>query len=511
MWCVRAGYLPHSPYLLFVFLGRALHALLPAAVALSLLSLAGGLLALGALARWVRETAPCAAGSREACWRGATAAGLLAVTPIFVRHATTQEVYALQLGTVLLAAGVLTSRLHRRHAIGGGVFGCAAAVHSGSLFLAPALAFLVLSRLGSRGQRLRALAVFAGAAVLTVGVFAAVAGWLLPAPEGRRLPELLAYLRGLPPGLDVAPLGDPERALESAAGLLARLSGGDIPLGRGPQATGPTGLSALALGAAGLGWLALSLRNRTLALFWALWALPFAVYEIALGWNLDYGVYLVFAMPPLVVLGAEAVWWPAGRLVAAGRPRLAAGVAFAGIAALGLPALLQLSAQWGDPRIDRLRHDSAATLAARWAAASLPAEAVVVQPRSEWNANLLGLHASRRPVTRAGAGLRLLHDRGPWTPMRPDAYRPLTGEALRELIEVGVPVFAFEPDPLAGAPALPDPGPFVWERVATVDLHAVAVRTGALEPGRFEGRVLPVYRAKISRSTASSGSSARSR
>ena len=32
VWCVKAGYLPHSPYVLFVFLGRVLHVFLAPAV-----------------------------------------------------------------------------------------------------------------------------------------------------------------------------------------------------------------------------------------------------------------------------------------------------------------------------------------------------------------------------------------------------------------------------------------------------------------------------------------------
>jgi hypothetical protein len=491
---VKAGYLPHSPYVLFVFLGRLLGLLVPPAVALSLLSLVGALVALAALSWIVRQTAPADANPAETSWRGTIAALLLAASPIFVRHATTQEVYALQLGFVLLAVVLAASRIRHKHLLGGIVFGCAMAVHNATIFLMPALAFLVASRIGSQRRRFRSLLQWGSAAALSLAAIYAVVGILLPAEPGARWTELLVYLRGMPPGLDPAPLSDAAFALSSASELLARLTDGGIAPTRGPQATGPTGLSALALAAALAGGVLLVRRSFSVALFWSLWLAPFLVYEIALGWNLDYGVYLVFLMPPLLVLAAEAVSAAFGL-----RTRFRVVAVTTGAAVLLASPGMQIAAQWSAVDRARLRHDSAATLAAVWAAGSLPAEAVIVQPRSEWNANLLPLHSERRHVARAGSGLRLFDGKGPWTPMKPGAYVPLTTARMRALLAGGTPVFAFEPEPLAaGHSADLNPEAFVWEWIASIDLAAVA--EGAEVPGasRFAGRSLAVYRAKDS-------------
>ena len=65
---------------------------------------------------------------------------------------------------------------------------------------------------------------------------------------------------------------------------------------------------------------------------------PFLVYEIALGWNLDYGIYLVFVVPPVCALSAECV-------AGAGKRPAAMGTA---LTVLVLAALLAPGAVYGD-------------------------------------------------------------------------------------------------------------------------------------------------------------------
>ncbi len=494
VWCVKAGYLPHSPYVLFIFLGRllylALPATLPAALALSLLSLLGGLVALAALARIVRLTAPGEAESRSAAWRGALAACLLAGSTVFVRQATTQEAYALQLGLVATAAWAAASGRRHRLVWGGVVFGCALAVHNASLFLLPAFAWLVGSRIGRMGSSGRSLVIWGASAAGTLGAAYAVVAWLLPAEPGARFAELLVYLRGLPPGLDGTLLADPGHLVGSVAELFSRLTDSSIQLGRGPQATGPVGVSAGTLLLAAVGGVLLWRRNRAAAGFWALWCGPFVLYEVALGWNLDYGIYAVFVMPPLCVWAAEALAFPLRRASRWAPVAVAAGMTFL----LAIP-IAQLAGQWREVDADRRRHDSATTLAARWASESLPAEAVVIQPRSEWNANRIPLYAERLPIARSGEGLRILRDRGSWTPMRPDAYELLTTEKFEELLRNGRPVYAFGPNPLEEAGAI-DVRRFVWEPLSPIDLGALAKRLEAFEPERFAGKFLTMHRAR---------------
>lgn len=453
---MKAGYLPHSPYVLLVFLGRLLAVVLAPAVALTTLSFLAGLISIALLQRLA----------------GTAAAVLLALSTVFVRQVTTQEAYALQLCLVLAAAVLVVSERRPAAVLGGVAFGCALAAHNASIFLLPALLWY------ARGAGLPR---FLAAAALTGASLYAVVGVLLPGDF-----ELLAYLRGMPPGLDLAPLASPGFVSDSLSGMLQRLTDADIAVTRGPLATGPVGASAMSLLAAALGALLLARRERATAIFWALWLGPFWVYELALGWNLDYGTYAVFVMPPVCVFAAEAALCPVSLRRSWGR-----GLAAAAVAVLAAPSVAQLWAHWGDVESDRRRHDSPTTRAAIWAGESLPAEAVVVQPRSEWNANLLPLHSGRRHVARSGTGLRLFQDAGRWTPMKPEAYVPLTSEVLEALLEEGRPVFAFEPDPLRGsAPATLDSSRFRWEPFHPVDvgggrkLMVYRARSSTSEPGR---------------------------
>ena len=57
VWAVEGGFLPHSPYILYLWLGRVLSLAMPADVALSALSLAGGMAAVALLALLVRRQA----------------------------------------------------------------------------------------------------------------------------------------------------------------------------------------------------------------------------------------------------------------------------------------------------------------------------------------------------------------------------------------------------------------------------------------------------------------------
>ena len=291
----------------------------------------------------------------------------------------------------------------------------------------------------------------------------------LASTHTERLTELATYLRGMPPGLELASLADRGFAARSGLGIVERLTSSDIPVARGPLATGPVGASWLHLLSALAGLGVLAAGKRKAALFWLLWAAPFVVYELALGWNLDYGTYLVFLMPPLCALCGHACGWLRGR----GPAALGFSLLVVLLTALLVTPVRQLAAQWDDPETARRQHDSPTMLAAVWAASALPPNAVVVQARREWNANLLPLYAERQHITRAGHTLRLFRSRGPWTPMKPDAYDLLTTGTLSGLLESGRPVFAFDPEPLRGANfGQLDSSRFAWKPVAEADLEA---------------------------------------
>lgn len=502
-WCVKEGLLPHSPYVLFLFLGRLLALVLPPAVALSSLSLVSGLVALVLLHQLVvylddtGDTEP----TRHPRMAALAAALLLGASTVFVRHVATQEVYALQLCLLLACATVLASESRFRVGAGGVLYGCALAAHNASVFALPALLVLAARKGAGRDAtvRARSVGIWLVGAGATLAVAYGVTAILLPAAPGERLAEVWLYLRGMPPGLHLAALLEPGFLAESAAGMATRLTAGEIDVTRGPLATGPVGLGFVhgIVAAAGLVWL--GRRKPAAAAFLSLWALPFLLYELTLGWNLDYGIYLVFVLPPVcAACGIATGWLGASRRL---RPKaLSTAAALLMLALLLAPSATQLSRHWDDIARDRQRHDSPTTLAAVFAASALPENAVVVQPRSEWNANLLPFHAERRHVARIGTTLKLLRSRAPFTPMKPEAYDLLTTERLTELVRAGVPVIAFEPQPLRGANvgAL-DASRFVWRPVGNAELAIAAERLGLSERRRSQlaGRTVPMVRAEL--------------
>src|SRR5688572_28404239 len=88
VWAVDGGYLPHSPYIVYLWLGRLVSLVMPTDVGLSAVSLASGIIAIGVLSLLVRRQA----GSSLA---GGLAGAAYAVFPCAVWFSGIQEVYAL--------------------------------------------------------------------------------------------------------------------------------------------------------------------------------------------------------------------------------------------------------------------------------------------------------------------------------------------------------------------------------------------------------------------------------
>jgi hypothetical protein len=445
--CVRDGRLPHGPYIVYLLAGRLLGSFFDAPLALSLLSLISGLGGLVLLfAVRLREGAAVT---------GALAAvALLASMHLFVRQASTQEIYALQTAALLATILTLSVRGRRSAALAGVFFGTAVGVHFGSLFVAPALFYRCATANGRRGA-LRWAAWSTAVIALWIGVTA----WLLPAEAGTDgLARLLLYLRGLPPG---QPLQDPG-LLGSLLGLVERLTSRAVPMDHGPMATGPTGITATLCAAAAAGALLTARRNRPLAAFWALYPLPYLVYETWIGRGLDWGIYLPMILLPLTVFASELVDAVAGRL--SGR-RTAPITAVLLVVVLASPSISILRTRWSDPELDAIRHYRPETLAAIWMADHLPANAIVIQSSQEPNANLLPYHARRTHVISDGIHPpMILVDRGPYTPMIPRTFEAFRTESILTLLAQGRPIYAFEREPFRRVRVeFVDPLRFAWE------------------------------------------------
>lgn len=456
-WAVRDGYLPHSPYVLYYGLGRASSWLFgDAGVALSAISAASAALSIVLVA---------AVSSRLGASRlvsGLAAAGL-ASNYLFVRFAGTQEVYAPQLGVGLLAAWLLASG---RPVLGGVAVGAAVTMHTGSVFLLPAL---FVARPGGRAagpwMTIKPAVI---AALVTAMTFGAT---LLAMP---RLDGGLdkAYLRGIAPGLRWDRLSS-GGLWDSAVGLVSRLAAPDISEVRLPAAHFPVGLGALHLCLAVIGVVVASRRLPSFARFWACWVLPFLVYEVCLGASLDAGIYVVFVLPAVVAMVGYSVEAVSQEIVArGGRRALSLVVATLILGVLSVPSVVLLTTHRGDveafqasPRNPERVYDGLD--------GELPNGSVVIQPRGEWNGNALAYFGGVRPVFRHASQLSLFVPRGPLTPLNGSAFVPLTTPLLAGLLRDGTPVFAFEHDPLSGAPGV-DPAEFMWEPVAVAGTGAPA-------------------------------------
>jgi hypothetical protein len=462
VWAVTQGYLPHGPYIAYLWAGLALARVMPADVALSLLSFVSGITAALILGMVVRR--------REASdLAGMVAAGLFAAMPGSVEFSATQEVYALLIACLLGTALLAGRAASLRGAIGAGLlFGTAVATHDAALFLAPAIGLELIGATAGTG-RLRRLAAFGGAALV---VPAAALAWLvrvIPAgPPAEGATTLSAVIRGIAPVPlsegRVAGLADAHRSLVGVA-----LSAG-WPVGV---------LVGVWIGAAVL----LALRRPSSAAFWGLWAAPYLAYELAIGQNLDHGLYVPFVLPSLAAMTAstacllvrpradERVTFRAVRYAAVAAMIALLGVSSAS-AALGMggPAPSR-SAYLATPLLRELRRVQAAA----------PPNAYVVQPPRVWNVNLAPAYGGRRPIILEEGRWEVFVGR-PWAPLAPASFLPLNVGRLHRMVEAGLPILSLAPDPFPPIAAAPGAAPLVWVEEPLGDGTIWRLRLGEVRP-----------------------------
>jgi hypothetical protein len=424
-WAVQDHYLPHSPYLWFLWLGLALSRILPADIALSSLSLVSGVGAVILLGWCVwRQTGRAAAG-----W---TAALGLAASPLCVWNSGIQEVYALQTALALGAGVALGGPGVGRAWWGGVLAGAALATHNATLLLAPA--FLLLLALG-RGERedprRRIGAVSVGASILPLAtygwsamLFARVAG------DGWG-PAWLRYLRGLRPEIDPSTLTGSQLGA-SFVSMWDRIAESVV--------AGPPSIVGAVLAAA---LLVTAARRPRLALFWLTWMLPFALYETALGMNLDRGIYVMFVAPPLAALTGIAV----GEIPRAQGPRrrqLLAGALVTLLVVTLLAQPLRRSVQQGRQVVSRAEFFQRPVVRKlRWLGENVSSEALLIQPSWVHNVNLGPAYSGLRPIFWRRGHFHAFEG-GAWRPLNFSSYERLTEERVDELLAAGTEILALE-------------------------------------------------------------------
>jgi hypothetical protein len=458
VWAVDGGYLPHSPYILYLWAGRLASLALPADIALSLISLACGLAAVAMVTMMGRRQG----GDPVA---GLVAGAAFAIFPCAVWFSGIQEVYALAGALGLAACLIAGTRGPRAAVAGGALYGAALATHTGMVFIGPAflLALVMNGRLAATSPagrspatpasvlRGRLLPAGAGALLFPLSAVVWVAS-VIQSPEPAR-GGLLSYLAG------IAPLeGTPASGLASS---MMRTLGGmlDQTVGIGPPALVLAGCVVLA-----------AARAPRIVVFWTLYALPYLLYEAAIGWNVDPGVHMVFTGPPLAVLlgcgAASARRW----LSSAGARRGASLAGWACVAAVVLALLPAASRSWAlgggiTSRAAFLSTEPVATLLEL--RDGTPPQAVIVQPAAIDNVNLIPAYSRRRPIIHQ-EGRHLLFEGGAGSPLNLGSFTPVTRQILERLLLEGVPVLSLIPDPFpvtqAGLWWRPEGGHFVLER-----------------------------------------------
>jgi hypothetical protein len=297
----------------------------------------------------------------------------------------------------------------------------------------------------------------AGLAALVVPLLAvAWVAAVLPEADASGAPRsVLGYLRG------IAPLPDPVPS-EPATGEAVSRS----PAGAGvPVASGwPWILIGLTLAGAALA----ARRHAPEVVFWTAWALPFLLYEIAIGENLDLGLYVPYVLPALAGLATVGVGALPGRSGVARLARYAAMLVLLTPTAAHTLEILRET----EPRSAFFARP--VLVACRFIREHAPPGAVVVEPPGVANANLIPAYARRRPIAFEGGRFRLFAG-GRWAPLDGRSFVDVDRRILEDLLRQEVEVIALDPEPFRPGPGEPAP---VWREIeeATPVLRAAGGR-----------------------------------
>ncbi len=323
-WTARRGWLPHGPYLLHAVAGWLIAALVDAEWGLSLLSLASNL-----LAAWLFHRLLIRQNMDTPTRR--VALGTYLLLPVSTYQAGMQEVYAFQGAWTLAALWALSCDKRWSPWVSGATFGLACLAHDGSFFLVPG--FLAMVWLQASAQPFRRLvrrwATWAFAATLfpVIGVCALLLRYRTLF-AGRAWALTLTQLRGVSP---IPGHARPDTAVLTALHRLGENLSSPVALGWSPWLLMVIPVLALV-------WTS----RRRYVLAWIIWALPYLLYEVAVGGSPDAGAYLVYVVPSAAVLTGEAfsgAWWA----ISSRARRLSRGTASERLARLVLvPATLLL-------------------------------------------------------------------------------------------------------------------------------------------------------------------------
>jgi len=385
-WAIQQDFLPHSPYILYFIIGKLFHLIIQdPAISLSMMSALCGGLALCFYyfsLKFLLINSPQEFPAPGPVWVAGLAALFLGTNYLFIRQASTQEPYTAQFFFIFLSLWLLLKPTYIRILLSGLTFGCAFAVHNGSLFLIPAFLYLAFSL--SRQMKIRrGLMTWILAAGSVAVFFFGVMYVLLPLRPGtNQLINTLMYARGLEPGISLQSISGLVFLKKSSVALLERLFSMNVPHIRRPPPSLPTGFvwftGILAMIGAILSWR----RNRRMVIFWLLYCLPYMGYEVSTGGTPDSGVYLVFVLPAVTSFSsigiASLINLP---IRVSHQVKIVNGISLFLVLIFLLPSSLLFFKHWQDVENDLLEHYSPMVLAEIATSSSLPENAILIQPK----------------------------------------------------------------------------------------------------------------------------------
>ena len=435
VYCVQQGVLPHSPYVLHYWVGWLLNLVVPLDWGYSALTMVSSLVAIPLFGLAIETLG----SSRPAGWISAL---VLAVTPVSIRFAGFQEVYAFQFLWLCLAWwGGICRKSGLLCGIG---MGAAFATHSGTLFAIPATLLLFrqawTKEAADRPDEPVAqpwspwIQTFVGFAVpVGLATMWLLYIWLRYHGLGK-MGLLFYFLRGAAPS--------PRIGMLFGHGALTYWGEQILRTWRDVSSHEVTGPVLLSMGA-----ISLLLLPFKKSFPWWLLCLPYLLYEIAMGYSLDEGIYLIFIAPAIAAaLGTNLAFLAANLRSPFAWLRGSASAAGVLAALLSLPAY-QKTAEYRN-LLPWIQRHSATMALCNWVRENTPPDTLVIQP-VDWDPTGLSstLYSGRTPLFNDGEILLA----EPWKPLFTHPVfkhvRSITTNDFEEWIGKERPLVCFDADP----------------------------------------------------------------
>lgn len=436
-FCVSMHHLPHFPYPVFVWLGMFFSLFMPTDVALSFMSLVGGILSILLIYYIVHRLL----GKGYAL----VASLIFAFIPITIHFSTFQEIYGIYLFFALSSLAILLSSHRYRILFSGPLFGISLGIHVSSVFLLPLIAYLLYTQ--SSHSRMKDYLKWFGSMIVVPLVSWA---WMLfhfaswAGIKGGMI-ELYNYaqpmLRAQVSGKSYADI-TPLLLWKSFSRCIISIKNNMYPL-----------LFFLAL----LGSVYSLIRKRKIFLFGFLYLVPFLIYETLQQATVDPGAYTIYIAPAFVLFSSLFIV-DTFRLFIFKRKiaTISARVLFLIVLLFLLirPDLgpFPFRCSKGLPR-DEVKYEGLTISDCRWIGENIPQESRIMVFDAPW---IIPYYTSRWPLfvyddLKPGhkPHLSFVSNKGKWCHV--NYWERLDDEKLIKLLESGIEIFTPREDPFARA------------------------------------------------------------